>query len=86
MPWWAVPGSPLPLHTAWKNFGEYLGRSSFDFDMGFNSRTALAGAQSGGGDTFNQNEVNFDNVNIGGEDDWLRFRQMVMQAIKEVTA
>lgn len=24
IPNWAEPGSPIPLHTAWKNFGEYM--------------------------------------------------------------
>lgn len=36
LPDWAVPGSPLPIHAAWKNFAEDMGRMnitpSFDLD------------------------------------------------------
>jgi hypothetical protein len=36
LPEWAVPGSPLPLHTAWEDFGDYLSGERFapQFDMG----------------------------------------------------
>lgn len=29
LPPWAIPGSPIPLHTAWKGFGDYLKREQF---------------------------------------------------------
>lgn len=29
LPDWATPGSPIPLHTRWKDFGDYLDRQTF---------------------------------------------------------
>lgn len=29
IPEWMIPGSPIPLHTRWKDFGDYLDRQTF---------------------------------------------------------
>lgn len=29
IPDWMIPGSPIPLHTRWKDFGDYLDRQTF---------------------------------------------------------
>lgn len=36
IPDWAIPGSPIPLHTAWKNFHDFLGSARFvpNLDIG----------------------------------------------------
>ena len=33
VPDWMIPGSPIPLHTAWKNFGEFLDSEQFQPDL-----------------------------------------------------
>jgi hypothetical protein len=37
IPDWAVPGSPIPLHTAWKDFGRFLDQETFEPNMGFDA-------------------------------------------------
>lgn len=45
LPEWATPGSPIPLHTAWEDFGNYLNRATFSPDLDFDGGTmALAAA------------------------------------------
>lgn len=45
LPDWATPGSPIPLHTAWEDFGNYLNRATFTPDLDFDGGTmALAAA------------------------------------------
>lgn len=50
LPDWATPGSPLPIHTAWKAFAGELNRMTirprFDLDT-MTPALALAGAESG---------------------------------------
>lgn len=63
LPDWATPGSPIPLHTAWKNFGDDLQRMDFTPQMNFAQVAPLAGAAGsqaplsaagvGGGNTLN---------------------------------
>jgi hypothetical protein len=30
LPDWMIPGSPIPLHTAWKDYGDYLNQHTFE--------------------------------------------------------
>lgn len=58
LPDWATPGSPIPLHTRWKDFGDYLRTNDFEVnfrtnaaelpDEVFGSRSGSVGG--GGGD------------------------------------
>lgn len=61
LPDWALPGSPLPLHTAWQDFGDYLNRNEFEPRVnvggaagllpsaGSGNDAAAAGSANGGG-------------------------------------
>jgi len=42
LPDWAVPGSPIPLHTAWKDFGQFMTNADFTPKMDFNQVAPLA--------------------------------------------
>lgn len=49
LPDWAVPGSPLPIHTAWKNFAEDMNRTSIEPRFDLSGAAALVGAAGSGG-------------------------------------
>lgn len=51
IPSWATPGSPIPLHTAWKNFGDYLRTTDFSPRVNMSRAAPLAGVVGGGGGT-----------------------------------
>lgn len=40
LPDWMIPGSPIPLHTAWENFGKFINRQ--DFTPTFNNIPSVA--------------------------------------------
>lgn len=43
LPDWAVPGSPIPLHTAWKNFARDMGRMEIAPRISTSAMAALGG-------------------------------------------
>ena len=47
LPEWAVPHSPIPLHTAWKEFGRYLDGATFEPDVRMADPGALASVANG---------------------------------------
>jgi len=49
LPDWAVPGSPLPIHTAWKNFAEDMNRTTIEPRFDLSGAAALVGAAGSGG-------------------------------------
>lgn len=44
LPDWAIPGSPLPIHTAWKNFAAEMNRMTVKPRFDFPSAAQVAGA------------------------------------------
>jgi hypothetical protein len=50
LPAWATPGSPIPLHTAWKDFERFLDSAEFEPNMNFGNglTPSVAGAVGGG--------------------------------------
>lgn len=48
LPAWATPGSPIPLHTRWEEFGDYLKKNTFRFNADF-SGFQFPGANGEGG-------------------------------------
>lgn len=47
LPDWATPGSPIPLHTRWKDFGNYLDRQTFTFNFDAKGSGELSGGGGG---------------------------------------
>lgn len=41
LPDWAIPGSPIPLHTRWADFGDYLDQHTFDVDFQTNTADVM---------------------------------------------
>lgn len=48
LPDWALPGSPIPLHTAWKQFGDYLNRETFEPQVNLGGAAGLQPGLIGG--------------------------------------
>lgn len=46
IPSWATPGSPIPLHTAWKNFGNFLDKQEFAPALDFGTMAPAGGPVS----------------------------------------
>lgn len=44
LPDWAIPGSPLPIHTAWKNFAQEMNRTTIAPQVNVAGVASLAGA------------------------------------------
>lgn len=59
LPAWMIPGSPLPLHTAWKDFQEFLGQETFrpQFDYRQAERANELAAFVGAGGERGRNDV-----------------------------
>lgn len=48
LPDWAVPGSPLPLHTAWKDFAAFVRQTDFDLNLNVPALGAELGLETAG--------------------------------------
>jgi hypothetical protein len=74
LPDWAVPGSPLPIHTAWSNFADDMSgmdiAPSFSLpNMAYDTASAMPmSGRSGGGSSYTANTT----VNVASGDDPLR--------------
>lgn len=44
LPDWALPGSPLPIHTAWANFAKEMNRTTIEPKVNLDGVTAVTGA------------------------------------------
>lgn len=64
LPEWAIPGSPLPIHTAWANFAQDMARMSIapKFDLG-GVEAALA-VNGGGGSAETVQQDNSRRINL----------------------
>jgi TP901 family phage tail tape measure protein len=75
LPSWALPGSPLPIHTAWENFGHDMNRMVIEpeivlpnmVDGASNVASPMANG-GGGGNSYSANTT----VNVAAGDDPLR--------------
>lgn len=56
LPDWAIPGSPLPIHTAWANFAQEMNRMSIapKFDLGGVEAALAVNGGGGGAETVQQ--------------------------------
>jgi len=67
LPDWATPDSPLPIHTAWKNFGEYLGGQNFvpkvDMSQAQPLLAPVSGASTSNSTVINDSRQTVFNVN-----------------------
>ena len=76
LPDWALPGSPLPIHTAWKNFGQDMSRMVIEpeivlpnmVDSGAAGLASPMANGGGGGNSYSANTT----VNVSAGDDPLR--------------
>jgi len=58
LPDWAVPGSPLPIHTAWKRFAEDMQRMTIRPNLQFEAvNYGLAGTSAGGAPAQNTTKI-----------------------------
>ena len=77
LPEWALPGSPLPIHTAWENFGYDMNRMVIEPEIVLPnmadgaSNVASPMANGGGGTGGNRYSANT-TVNVAAGDDPLR--------------
>ena len=75
IPDWAKPGSPIPLHTAWVNFGRFLDQESFEPNMAFDAMqpplmgNALGVLGAAGGNNTNTTNVPMTNYINNGMDE-----------------
>jgi len=55
LPDWAVPGSPLPIHTAWANFADDMNKTTIAPRFNLDGAGLVTGAALGGGDVATDN-------------------------------
>jgi len=85
LPAWAIPGSPLPIHTAWKDFAEDMkGGITTKLDAAVNfpqaapAPVAAAAFSERGGDTYN---LNFGRDSVRSDHDIYLLAELVQKAI-----
>lgn len=77
LPDWAIPGSPLPIHTAWRDFERFLETAAFSPDLDFGGLPAGVRAgllPAGAGAAGAQSAPFAENVNINNGMDYAEFR------------
>jgi hypothetical protein len=78
LPGWAIPGSPIPLHTAWRDFGQYMQSADFTPQMTApDSGVSPAGAAGG---MAMGNQTTYLTVNVNDQ----KTADMVLKLIKEL--